>query len=345
LLSQKQANIFPRCKINEDSKSTDQIETSIRGVFAGTSVGGAVTGKGADILIVDDPIKDRAEAESLVYRDTLWNWYVSTARTRLQPGGAIIVISTRWHEDDLSGRLLKQGKFEHIHLKAINDDGEALWPEWFDLKALQEIKEDLGSYEFEALYQGNPTRKGGGLFKIDALRYYDGKDTPKFRRVIQSVDSATKKEETNDFSVIGTWGEAENYDIYLLDVVRERFEYPDLKRAQKSAYERWNPDIQLIEDKSSGTQLIQELRKTKIKVLAVSPVADKFTRALPFSAGIEAGKIWLPKKHHHLEDIVTELREFPSGRHDDFIDCASMAWDYFNTKQPPKRIKNPMMPG
>ncbi len=339
------AKIFPACKVNQDSHSTNRIETSERGVWTGSSVGGAVTGKGADIFTVDDPVKDRAQAESHVFRQGVWDWYTSTARTRLQPGGAIVVISTRWHEDDLSGRLLQKGGWKHVHLKAIGDGGGALWPSWFDLDALQSLRTEIGSYDWEALYQGEPTRIEGSLFAVDRLNYYDAKDMPPFIRVFQTLDTASKTGQENDYSVIATWGESKDHNLYLIDVVIEKVEYPDLKRMVKSGYEQWKPMVMIIEDANSGTQLIQEFRNLGINIIAVNPTKDKMTRALPFSAGIEAGRVFLPKNHHHTQYVTNELRQFPAGKNDDFVDAGTMAWDYINKAKPTGRMKHPGMPG
>jgi len=179
LTSDKHPKIFPTCHIREDSQATDRVETYERGAYIATSIGGAVTGKGADILIIDDPVKDRSEAESELMRDNCWDWYISTARTRLMPGGSIILILTRWHEDDLAGRLLMDSadEWEVLHLMAENQ-GKALWPEWFPIEELRKIKKDLGTYEFEALYQGRPSPLEGGLFKVEKFRYYKPDDLP-----------------------------------------------------------------------------------------------------------------------------------------------------------------------
>lgn len=311
--------IFPECQVKHDSKAAERISTTMRGVYHATSIGGPTTGKGADIFIVDDPVKDRQEAESETIRENIWNWYLSVARTRLQPGGAIIVMQTRWHEDDLTGRILAadQGKnqWEHIHLRALDDEERPLWPGWMNAQALLEIKEDLGSYEWNALYQGDPAPKEGNILKVDQIRKY--KELPKFDRLIQVVDSAIKEKKENDYTVISTLGVHDNR-IYLVDMWRDKVAYPKLKKAIREKYQEFYPTKILIEDKASGQQLIQELSED-LPIKAIPGIDDPILRVGILSDYIELGRLYLPENEAYTEDIINELRSFPNGTHDDIV--------------------------
>ena len=334
-------SIFPECEVMQDSQAANRINTSSRGVYTATSVGGSITGKGADLLIIDDPIKDRATAESENYRNGLWEWYISTARTRMQPNGAIIVMATRWHEDDLSGRLLGDGgeEWEHLHLKAISDDGAALWPEWFNIDDLQKTKSVIGSYEFNSLYQGEPAPREGNMLKVENIHINRNGNWPKeFERIIQSIDSASKTGTMNDYSVIQTWGLSCG-KLYLIDCVRRRLEFLDLVQLAQSKYNQFKPELILIEDASSGSQLIQVFNRELIPLREIRPSKDKVTRAMPLAAGISAGKIVFPCAEF-VDDILHEWRNFPNAKHDDTVDAATMAYDYLVRTNEPRVMRH-----
>jgi predicted phage terminase large subunit-like protein len=342
LSSEEFRRIFPLCRVKEDSCAANRIDTTARGRYFATSVGGACTGAGSSILIIDDACKGRAEAESPTIRDTTWEWYTAVARTRLMPNGSIVVMGTRWHEDDLSGRLLAQGGWDHLHLPAIDDDGAALWPEWFPLEQLHEIKREIGSYDFEALYQGRPVQRGGGIIQVDKAGRFDMDRLPPMQRLILSVDTAAKTKDMNDYSVIVLMGKAQD-GIYVLGVWRQRVEYPALKAAVRSQFEAHAPEMVCIEDSSAGTAVIQELRVDGgLPIKAVRAVADKVTRATPLAAGIECGRLKLPNRAPWLQDLETELGQFPAGKHDDQVDALALGYAELHMTASVVNIRNPM---
>nr|MDP9473012.1 terminase family protein [Chloroflexota bacterium] len=196
-----------------------------RGGYVAAGVGGPITGMGANVLLIDDPVKSAEEADSPTYREAAWEWWTGTARTRLEPGGAVVVIGTRWHEDDLIGRLLQSGHWDVLHLPALSEDDAALWPERFDLAALERIRTEIGSRNWEAQYQGRPSSAEGAILKREWWGWYRAGETPTFSRIVQAWDTAYKAGRSNDWSVCTTWGEAVN-GYYLLDRYRARVEFP-----------------------------------------------------------------------------------------------------------------------
>jgi len=312
-----------------------------RASYIAAGVGGGITGEGADLFIIDDPIKNKEEAESQVIREKVWSWYRTVARTRLQPGAAVILILTRWHCDDLAGKLLdlaeKDGEADQwvvLHFKAIDDEGEALWPRRYPIDELQKIRSSIGSREFTALYQGSPIQATGDIFKREWWRYY--KVRPVFDYLIQSWDTAFKENEYNDYSVCTLWGKCET-GFYLLDVWRERVEFPELKRATRTAFEAQThrPNAVLIEDKASGQSLIQELRRGSngyepLPILPQKADTSKIARANAVTPLIEAGLVHLPESAPWLHDYVDELSSFPNGSHDDQVDSTTQALAYLS---------------
>ncbi len=306
-----------------------------RASYIAAGVGGGITGDGADLLVIDDPVKNAEEANSQLYRDKVWDWYRTVARTRLQPGGAIVLVMTRWHKDDLAGRLLELARqdsqadqWEVINFRAI-ENGQALWPERYPLDTLENIKASIGSMAFESLYQGEPTVAEGNIIKREWWRYY--RERPNFSRIIHSWDTAFKSETKNDYSVCTIWGEGQT-GYYLLDVWRQRVEFPELKRAVISFYDRDRPAAVVVEDKASGQSLIQELKRdTKIPVLPFKVDSDKTARVNAVTPLIEADRVFLPEHANWLSDFIEELSAFPSGEHDDQVDSMSQALGYMKT--------------
>jgi len=302
------------------------------GSYYAVGIGGGLTGRGFDVGIIDDPVKDEEEASSQTVRDKVWEWYKTVFRTRAQPDAAIIVVMTRWHQDDLVGRILKQAQedpasdqWEVLHFQAITD-GQALWPVRYPLSVLEQIRSSIGSRAFESLYQGNPTIAEGQIIKREWWQYY--REAPEFKRKIQSWDTAFKDKSQNDYSVCTTWGEAQN-GYYLISVWRSKVEFPELKRVAVSLYERDKPNAVLVEDKASGQSLIQELkRKTTIPVLPVKVDKDKVARANAVTPMIEAGKVYVPQNAPWLYDYIEELSAFPNAEHDDQVDSTTQALSY-----------------
>jgi predicted phage terminase large subunit-like protein len=333
--------IFPECRLSEDSTAAHRFATTSGGVYFAVGRGGPITGRGADLLLIDDPLKDREEASSATMRRQLQQWYAEVAYTRLQPGGAVVIISTRWHEDDLSGWLLRERAAENwklLSLPALAEPGDvlgrgeggALWPDRFPARYLEQTKIQLGSGAFAALYQQRPVALEGAIFKREWWRFY--RQAPAFRRIILSLDCAFKTGSENDFSAASVWGEAAN-GYYLLDVWRGRVEFPDLKRTVVSLAERWNPHVVLIEDKASGQSLVQELRReTTLAVKPIKAERDKVTRAHAVTAIVEGAKVYLPDTAPWLGDYLDELCSFPSAPHDDLTDCTVQALAYLSQR-------------
>lgn len=328
---------FRYCKLSTDSASQKKLNTSRGGAYYALGVGGAATGRGAHLLLIDDPLKGREEADSDTIRHKLQDWYKSVAYTRLMPDGAVVIIQTRWHEDDLSGWLLRDHAdedWEVVSLPAIAEDddilgrqpGEALWPTDYPVDALERIKQQLGTREWSALYQQRPVPSEGSLFNLDWFRRYQA--APVIGVKVQSWDTGTKDEDIHDPSVCTTWRQAGS-GYYLLDVFRQRLQFPDLRRSVESLALRDNPDVILIEDKGSGQQLIQVLKaETRLPIVAIPAIKSKVARAQGISGTVEAGRVFLPDRSNWLADFESEIGSFPVGKHDDQVDSLTQAVRY-----------------
>lgn len=338
--------IFPEIKLSADSKAalSWDIMGSDDGGYIGAGVGGPITGRGGDILIIDDPIKNAEDADSITYREKIWEWYTSTAYTRLEKGGAIILILTHWHDDDLAGRLRKAekdggDKWHILSLPAIAEEddeyrkeGEALWPGRFDLDALERIKVAVGSRFWTALYQQRPDIKGGAIFKREWWRFY--RELPEYEHRVHSWDTGFKKGEENDPSVCLTMNKCED-GYYISNVFRERLEFPELRRQALARYDAESPDEVLIEDKASGQSLIQELqRDSALPIIPYKVDRDKVARANAASPMVEAGKVFLPESAPWVDDFITECAQFPVGTHDDQVDAMTQAIDRMKVGPP-----------
>ncbi len=334
---------FPGVAVSDDSGAVNRWSTSAGGIWVAAGVGGAMTGFGADLLLIDDPVKGRAEADSETFRETAWSWYTEVARTRLMPGGKIVLCQTRWHEDDLAGRLLNSAgaaNWTVLRLPALADEpddplgrktGESLWPEWFDTEALNEIKADLtteqGARAWQALYQQRPTADEGGQFKRAWFaERWDEEPKTNFR--VMGVDAAYKTGIMNDYSAIVVAG-ISGHNMPLLDVRQGRWEYPELKRAIIEAAEEWRPHAVVIEDTAAGQSVIQELRRTtQLPVIPIKVSASKEARAATVAPTCESGKVILPKHGSLVGALVDQLAAFPAGLHDDMVDAFVHAFGY-----------------
>lgn len=312
--------------------------------YSAAGVGGGITGFGASVFLIDDPIKDRKQANSAVYREALKDWYKEVALTRLTPDGAMVIIMTRWHYDDLVGWLLTEPEwagenFTVIKLPAIQTEhdlsdrlydnrkpGEALWPERFSEEKLNDIAEGLGPMAFNCLYQQDPKVEGGQVLNINDLRRYKAEERPKkFMRTISSWDTAFESKSTSDYSVGSIWGDT-GKNFYLLHVVRVRMRFPQLKKLMIATHKQWNEDAILIESKASGKDLIYELQEeTDLPVQPVNPVVDKVSRAAAISGRVEAGRVFIPDRAPWLRIFLTELEHFPDVDHDDQVDSFTQA--------------------
>jgi len=337
IVSDRHATIFPRSVLASDSSSIQRFALTEGGSYFAVGRGGPLTGRGADLLLIDDPIKDREEAESPAVRRALHTWFSQVAFTRLQPGGAVIVINTRWHEEDLSGHLLQEHADEGwavVSLPAIAEEdeehrqeGEALWPERWPAAQLAKTRPIVGPAGWASLYQQRPAAAEGAIFK----RTWWGRYTmvPRdFLRVVQSWDTAFKAGEANDYSACTTWGETST-GFYLLNAWRGRIEFPELVRKARELAAEWSPSAVLVEDKASGQSLVQSLKaSTSLPVLPIKVGSDKVSRANAVTPTIAAGRVHLPQAADWLEVFTDDLSQFPYGKHDDFTDTTTMALAY-----------------
>jgi len=347
--------LFP-ARLAPRHQAVHEFETTQQGSRVATSVGGVLTGRGADIIVIDDPLKPE-EALSQTQRQAANEWFDHTLYSRLndKQKGAIILIMHRLHEDDLVGHVLAQEDWEIVRFPAIAEEderhvidtlagpreftrqrGEALHPEREPLPMLEQIRKTIGEYNFAGQYQQAPSPLGGGLVKAAWFRHYAPDALPvKFDRIIQSWDTANKATELSDFSVCTSWG-INGKDLYLLDVSRRRMEYPELKRAVREQYERLRPSVVLIEDKASGTQLIQELVAEGLyAVTRYQPQSDKVMRMHAQTAMIENGFVHLPDAAPWLAQYLHEITTFPNGRHDDQVDSTAQMLDWFKRRDGP----------
>ena len=325
-----------------------------KGVYRSAGVGGGLTGMGSSIAIVDDPVKDRAEADSPTIRKNVWDWYTSTLYTRLAPGGGVILIQTRWHTDDLAGRLLeaeRAGEGDHwrvVNFPAIAEQdeywngklmrkaGEALHPERYPLEQLLAIKQAIGSRDWAALYQQHPIPDGGAIFKAEWLRFWLSKDLPNFDMMLTSWDMTFKEGTDNDFVVGQVWGRA-GANFYLLDQVRGRWGFTDTLHHFQKLAQKW-PMVRrhLIEDKANGPAVIDTLRNTVAGIIPVEPCGSKVARAHAVTTYFEAGNVLIPHPSiaPWVNDFMAELTTFPSAAHDDQVDAATQAVFDMQTKRP-----------
>ena len=304
----------------------------------------------ADIIIIDDPLKP-ADALSETSRTAANEWFENTLRSRLnnKKDGAIVIIAQRLHQDDLVGHVLEEDGWEVLSFPAIAESdedvpiitpygvrrfrrkaGEALHPDREPLGVLKQLRDSMGEYNFQAQYQQSPAPVGGAMIKTEWLRYYEPGEQPTFSMIIQSWDTANKSGELNDYSVCTTWGMRDGR-YYLRHVLRQKLNFPDLKRAVALQAQAYSPSIILIEDKASGTQLIQELTAEgvfAIKAYAPPPGTDKVLRLHAQATGFENGLVFLPTKASWLADYVTELTSFPGAKYDDQVDSTTQALDY-----------------
>jgi len=326
------SSIFPTVSLSQDSKAVDawDLATPHRGGMVAAGIGGGLTGHGADLFVIDDPLKDRRNANSPLQRDRDWEWYASVARTRLEDNAAVVLVLTRWHDDDLAGRVLKQSRddpgadqWDVMHLPAINEAGEALWPEKYPLEELQKTKATIGAWEFAAQYQGDPQPEEGAIFYRDWFQRIERLPHHAECTVIQAWDTAFEEGQDNDYSACVTLGLLDNR-VYLLNVWRERVEFPDLIRAIQTQAQVWKPNTIMIEDSGSGKSSRQHL--SGLTMLPILPVragdyGNKATRARKVTPWCEAGKVWLPSAASWLASFEEELYRFPSSAHDDQVDA------------------------
>ena len=338
LMDQKEyKEVFPEVKLQADNKSAGRWETNKGGEYFAAGVGGAVTGRGADLLIIDDPHSEQ-DALSPNALESAWEWYTSGPRQRLQPGGAIVVVMTRWSSIDLTAKLLDSQKealadqWEMIEFPAIFPETDnPLWPEFWPKDELLKVKSSIPGIKWNAQWMQNPTAEEGAIIKRDWWKRWKHNSIPPVKYIMQSYDTAFSKNQTADFSAISTWGVFKPSEdapdcLILLDCQKGRWDFPELKEIAMREYTYWECDMVLIEAKASGTPLTQELRRIGIPVVNYSPTRghDKHSRMHSVAPIFESGMVYAPEKAF-AEDMIEECASFPFGANDDLCDTMTQA--------------------
>lgn len=330
--------IFPEVTLASDSKASGRWDTSRGGMYYAVGVGSNLAGRGGDLIIIDDPHSEQTAMSSSGFEDA-WDWYTGGPRQRLQPGGSIVLVQTRWSEKDMTGQLLRSmakdplaDQWEVVELPAIFDDGTACWPEFWSIEDLTSVRSSIPPSKWNAQYQQNPTGEENAIIRREWWRRWEGTNVPALEYVIQSYDTAFTKRQTSDYSAITTWGvfrpneggSAPN--LILLDSKKGRWEFPELKQIAFDEYKFWDPDTVIVEAKASGLPLTQELRNSGIPVVNFTPSRgnDKVTRVHSVSPLFEAGMVWAPDETW-ADELIEEVAAFPNGEHDDLVDSMTQA--------------------
>ena len=339
--SKEYKRIFPGVTLRTDNQAAGRWETNHGGEYFAAGVGGAITGRGADLLIIDDPHSEQ-DALSETAMDNAYEWYTSGPRQRLQPGGSIAIVMTRWSQKDLTAQLvkkmgdLKADKWDVIEFPAIlNDDEEdirkPIWPQYWKLEELDKVKASLTPTKWNAQWQQNPTYDGTSIIKREWWNVWEKDRPPNLQFIIQSYDTAFSKKETADFSAITTWGifypnEGNDTHIILLNAIKGRWDFPELKQVAKDQLREYDPELVIIEAKASGTPLIHELRRFGVFAQAFSPNRgqDKHVRVNTVAPIFESGHVWRTEDEWAI-DVMEECASFPFGEHDDLVDATTLA--------------------
>jgi predicted phage terminase large subunit-like protein len=329
-------DIFPDVKLAVDAKASGRWSTNAGGEYYAVGVGGALAGRGADLAIIDDPVSEQ-DALSATALDSIYEWYTSGPRQRLQPGGSIIIVMTRWSIRDLTAKVLSKqsekgaDKWDIVEFPAIMPSGKSLWPEYWKLEELEGVKASIPVGKWNAQYMQNPTAEEGAIIKREWWQKWEKEDPPECNYIIQSYDTAFSKSDRADYSAVTTWGiftesESNEEHIMLLDAVKGRWEFPQLKEEANELYKLYDPDMVLIEQKGSGMPLTQELRRMGIPVTPFTPSrgADKFTRMHSCAPVFESGMVWCPETNF-ADEVMEECASFPNGEHDDLADSMTQA--------------------
>jgi len=337
--SNEYKGIFPQVELQSDSKSASRWGTNFNGEYFAIGVGGALAGRGADLFIIDDPHseQDAKQNKASVFLPA-WEWFQSGPIQRLMPGGAIIVVMTRWSKLDLTGQIVSQMEreegvdpWEVIEFPAIKDDGTALWPEFWEIEELLAKKASLDVRYWNAQYLQKPTSEEGALIKREWWNIWEGNTPPDCEFTIMALDAAQETNNRADFNALTVWGvffneETNNFNIILLNAIKRRLEFPELKKLVLEEYKEWQPDSFIVEKKSNGAALYQELRRMGVPVGEFTPGKgqDKISRVNAISDLFSAGIVWAPE-HRWAKEVIEECNDFPSGTHDDLVDSTTLA--------------------
>jgi predicted phage terminase large subunit-like protein len=335
--SDEYKEIFPEVQLAADSKASGRWDTSKGGMYYAVGVGSNLAGRGGDLVIIDDPHSEQT-AMSVSGFDDAWDWYTGGPRQRLQPGGSIVLVQTRWSEKDMTGQLLRAmakdplaDQWEVVELPAIFDDGKPCWPEYWSLEDLTSVKASIPPSKWNAQYQQNPTGEENAIIPREWWNKWEKKAVPNLQFVIQSYDTAFTKRETSDFSAITTWGvfypnESGQPCLILLDSKKGRWDFPELKEVALENYKFWDPDTVIVEAKASGLPLTHELRNMGIPVVNFTPSKgnDKVSRVHSVSPLFEAGMVWAPDELF-ADELIEEVAAFPNGEYDDLVDSMTQA--------------------
>ena len=329
--------IFPEVELAADSKASGRWDTQAGGMYYAVGVGSNLAGRGGDLIIIDDPHSEQTAMSSNGFEDA-WDWYTGGPRQRLQPGGSIVLVQTRWSEKDMTGQLIRSmakdplaDQWEVVELPAIFEDGTSCWPEFWSLEDLNAVRASIPPSKWNAQYQQNPTGEENAIIPREWWKRWEPTKVPQLEYVIQSYDTAFSRRETADYSAITTWGvfypeEGSGPNLILLDSKKDRWDFPDLKRVALEMYEFWEPDTVIVEAKASGTPLTQELRQMGIPVVNFTPSRgnDKITRVHSVSPLFEAGMVWAPDTKF-ADELIEEVAAFPNGEYDDLVDSMTQA--------------------
>jgi predicted phage terminase large subunit-like protein len=337
--SEAYKGIFPQVELQSDSKSASRWGTNFNGEYFAIGVGGALAGRGADLFIIDDP---HSEQEAKTGRPDVflpaWEWFQSGPLQRLMPGGAIIIVMTRWSKLDLTGMIVQQTErnedvdpWEVVEFPAIKDDGTALWPEFWDVEELLSKKAALDIRYWNAQYMQQPTSEEGALIKREWWKIWEKDDPPECEFIIMSLDAAQEATNRADYNALTTWGvfyneETQNFAIILLNAIKKRMEYPELKKLVLEEYKEWQPDAFMVEKKSNGSALYQEFRRMGVPVGEFTPGKgqDKIARVNAVSDLFASGIVYAPD-HRWAKEVIEECNDFPAGTNDDLVDSTTLA--------------------
>ena len=342
-------DIFPTVQLASDSKSAGRWNTNSGGEYSACGIGSALAGRGADLLLVDDPHSEQDVINgNFEVFEKAYEWFTFGARTRLMPGGRVAIIQTRWHMDDLTGRVTrdmsqneKSDQYEVVEFPAILDIEnkktgsvvqKPLWPEFFDMDALLRTKASMPVFQWNAQYQQQPTAEEASIVKRDWWSRWESEDAPQCEYIIMSLDAAAEKHNRADFTALTTWGiflneEDSSYNIILLNSIKQRLEFPELKELSMEEYAEWQPDAFIVEKKSAGTAIYQEMRRMGLPVQEYTPhrgSGDKLARLNSVADIVASGMVWMPQTRW-AEEVIEEIAGFPFMSHDDLVDSTVMA--------------------